>query len=325
MKRILGSAVFRVIISLSLIIILLYLMRGQYSEIASALKNINIWVFALGFAIFLLALGVSSCRFFLIIKAQGDSSVNFKYAASLTLIGMFFNNFLPTSIGGDLVKAYYLAHKTKDRIGSFASVLVDRLTGLITMIFIASTTLFFLQSSIISEDIRQVIYGVTAGALLLILFVINKTFAKSISGLLAFARPLTMKFKDAYYTIHRYKHNRGLIIKSLGISIISQLLLYLSFGTIAFSIGSKISAVDALIRIPLISLMSMLPSLNGLGLREGATVVLFGPLIGKDSAFAVSILWILAMLMTSVIGGIVYAISPQFRVKFHDLKKEAIK
>ena len=325
MKKILGSAIFRVIISLSLIIVLLYLMRGSYGEITSAIKKTDIRIFALGFLIFLSALGVASYRLFLIIKAQGGVSVNYKEAASLALIGMFFNNFLPTSIGGDLVKAYYLSRKTRDRIGSFASVLVDRIIGLLTMIFMASAALLFIQSSIIGDDIRQVLYGITAVALLVVLFVINKTFARSLSGLFAFARPLTVKFKDAYYTIHRYKHNKKLIAESLGISVISQLLFYLSFGAVAFSIGSKISPIDALLRIPLISLMSMLPSLNGLGLREGATVVLFGPLIGKESAFAVSILWILVLLISSVIGGLIYALSPQFRVKFNDLKKEAVR
>lgn len=325
MKRILGSAAFRVTISLSLIIILLCLMRNSYGEIARALRNTDIRMFALGFTMYLVALGAASYRLFLIVRAGEEKSVNFKEAISLTFIGLFFNNFLPTSIGGDLVKAYYLSHKTHDRIGSFASVLVDRLMGLLTMIFMASAALLFIQSSIISDDIRQILYGITAAALVVVLFVINKTFAKKLSGLLAFTKPLAVRFKDAYYTIHHYKHNKKLMAKSLGISVMSQLLFYSAFGIMALSLGSRISPVDALLRIPLISLMSMLPSLNGLGLREGATVVLFGPLIGKDSAFAVSILWILVLLLASVIGGLIYAFSPQFRVKFNDLKKEAVK
>jgi len=325
MKKILGSAVFKVAISLSLIIVLLYIMKGNYAAIAKALKNTDIRIFAMGFAVFLAALGMTSYRLFLIIKAQGGPGVNYKEAFSLSLIGIFFNNFLPTSMGGDLVKAYYLSHKTQDRMGSFASVLVDRLIGLLTMIFMASAALVLIQPSLISDDIRQILYGITAVALVVVLLVINKTFAKLLSRLLIFATPLTVKLKDAYYTIHHYKHNKRLIAKALGISVISQLLFYLSFGIIAFSIGSRIPPVDALLRIPLVSLMSMLPSLNGLGLREGATVVLFGPIIGKESAFAVSILWILVLLLSSVIGGFIYAISPQFRVKFNVLKKGTIK
>lgn len=297
-------------------------MRGNYGQIASAIRSTNIGIFALGFMIFLLALGVASYRLLLIIKAQGDTTVNFKEAASLTLIGLFFNNFLPTSIGGDLVKAYYLSRKTCDRMGSFASILVDRLIGLLTMIFMASAALLLIQSSIISDDIRTMLYGITVVALIVVLLVINKNFARKISWVLAFAKPLAVKLKDAYYTIHRYKNNKKLIAESLGISVVSQLLLYLAFGMIAFSIGSRISPIDALLRIPLVSLMSMLPSLNGLGLREGATVVLFAPLIGKESAFAVSILWVLVLLMASVIGGLIYALSPQFKVRLAALQNK---
>lgn len=325
MRNVLRTVAFKVIISLSLVILLLYLMRGNYGAITRALKNTDMRIFALGFAVFLVALGVASYRLFLIIRAQGNVDVNYKEAASLTFIGLFFNNFLPTSIGGDLVKAYYLSHKTGDRIGSFASVLVDRLIGLLTMIFMALAALIFIQSSIISNDIRQVLYGITAAALVAVLFIINKTFAKSLSRLFVFARPLFVKFKDTYYTMHHYKNNKRLIVSSIGISVISQLLCYISFGTIALSIGARISPIDALLRIPLVNLMSMLPSLNGLGLREGATIVLFGPLIGRESAFALSILWILILLMSSVIGGAIYTLSPQFRTKFNDLKKEAVR
>ena len=325
MKKLLGSAVFKIVVSLSLIIILLYLMRGKYAEIGLALKSTNIKVLALGLAIYLLTMVVASYRFFLIIRAQNEVNVTFKEAVSLSFIGLFFNNFLPTSIGGDLVKAYCLSNKTHSRVGSFASVLVDRLVGLLTMIFMASAALLFFQSSIISDDIRQVLYGITVVALIVVLFVVNKGFAKKISGILTFARPLTMRFKDAYYTIHHYKNNKKLIVKSLGISVVSQLLSYLAFATVAFSIGARISPIEALLRIPIVNLMSMLPSLGGLGLREGATVVLFGPLISKESAFAVSILWVLVVLIASVIGGSIYAFSPQFRVKFNDLKKEVVR
>ncbi|MEI6863477.1 MAG: lysylphosphatidylglycerol synthase domain-containing protein, partial [Candidatus Omnitrophota bacterium] len=99
MKRILGSAVFKVAISLSLIIVLLYIMKGNYAAIAKALKNTDIRIFAMGFAIFLAALGMTSYRLFLIIRAQGGPGVNYKEAFSLSLIGLFFNNFLPTSMG----------------------------------------------------------------------------------------------------------------------------------------------------------------------------------------------------------------------------------
>jgi hypothetical protein len=51
-------------------------------------------------------------------------------------------------------------------------------------------------------------------------------------------------------------------------------------------------------------------------------VVLFGPLIGKENALAVSILMIMLLLITSVIGGVIYALSPQFKMKLKEIEKE---
>jgi hypothetical protein len=77
--------------------------------------------------------------------------------------------------------------------------------------------------------------------------------------------------------------------------------------------------LDILLRVPIISTLSLLPSINGLGFREGSTVVMFGPMIGKENAFAVSILWLLVLLITSLVGGIIYGLSPQFKIKLKEM------
>ena len=57
----------------------------------------------------------------------------------------------------------------------------------------------------------------------------------------------------------------------------------------------------------------MLPSIGGLGLREGAIVAFFGSMVGNEKAFGISILLLATLFLISVIGGIIYLISPQFR------------
>ena len=93
---------------------------------------------------------------------------------------------------------------------------------------------------------------------------------------------------------------------------------------VALSIGSRIPFKDLLIKMPIVSMMSLLPSINGLGLREGSTVMLFGPLIGSDKAFAMSILWLLILLCISIMGGLIYAFSPQFKIKMKEINEGAI-
>ena len=192
------------------------------------------------------------------------------------------------------------------------------------MIFMAFVALLFAQD----EHRRQesevyIIYAIAALSALGIIFMAHEGFARKFSGLLAIVRPIEERLKKAYRAINSYRHHTLLMLQTLAISILSQLLFFARMGILVISIGSRISTFNILLRMPIISMMSLLPSINGLGLREGATVLLFGPLIGKESAFAVSILVIAVLLITSIVGGLIYAFSPQFKVKFADIKKEA--
>ena len=322
MKKLLSSAI-RAFISISFIVLLLYIMRDRYPQILKALASTKIPVFILGLLCFIAAISVASIRLKLIIEAQ-EIPVTLKEATSLTFIGYFFNNFLPTSIGGDVIKAYYLSRKTDDKTASYASVFVDRIIGLVTMVFMAFVALFFVQDGVVDNTIKYIVYFITLGSILALVFMTNKKLAKKFSFLLFLVRPIEEKIKKLYEIIHKYQYKKKLMYKSFAISFVSQILFFASLGVLALSIGSRIPVKDMFIKMPIISMMSLLPSINGLGLREGSTVAFFGPLIGPDRAFAVSILWLLVLLCVSLIGGIVYAVSPQFKIKLKDIEGETL-
>lgn len=321
MKKII-SLVLRTSISLAFIIILLYIMRDRYGEIVSTLKGTNISILIFALSVLVLGLCVASLRLELIVKAQENIPITFPEAVSLTFIGYFFNNFLPTSIGGDVVKAYYLSKKAKEKTGSFTAVFVDRAIGLFTMVFMAFIALFFAEAEIIDRRIKYMIYIITAASFLFIIFMMNRAIARKFSILLVFLKPAEEKLRKLYTAINRYRHHRILMLHSLLISVACQLLFFLSIGIIASSIGSHISIMQILLRMPIVAVTSLLPSINGLGLREGSTVLLFGPLIGKENAFAISILWLLALFVISLLGGLIYALSPQFKVKLKEIESK---
>ena len=314
----------RAFISVLLILILLYIMRGKYSQILGAIKGANILFVLLSLGTFAIALTVASIRLKLIVDAQGGVRVGVKEAIPFTFIGYFFNNFLPTSIGGDVAKAYYLSRKSSDRLSSFTAVFVDRALGLFTMIFMAAAALVFVQNQFIDLNVRYMIYAITLCSLLAIIFAMNKGFAKKFSVIFVLIRPLEEKARRIYNAIHLYKKHTSLIIKSLVVSVISQLLFFVSIGILALSIGAIIPPMEILLRMPIISAISLLPSINGLGIREGSTVILFGPIIGKESAFVISILWLLILFVTSIAGGLIYALSPQFKIKWGEINEENI-
>ena len=319
-KRIISICV-RAFVSLALIAILLYIMRGNYAQIWDAVKSTNLFFLFLALAAFLTALVIASIRLKLIVDAQNSVAITIAEAVSLTLIGYFFNNFLPTSIGGDVTKAYYLSRKNSLKLNSYTSVFVDRAIGLVTMIFMAAVALLFAQGQIVDKSVRYIIYGITVCAIVAICFLANKKFAKKFSPLFIIVRPVEEKLRKIYNAIHHYKNHTNLMIKSLVISVVSQIFFFISIGVLAVSIGSFIPPIQILLRMPIISTISMLPSINGLGVRETSTVVFFGPIIGKENALAVGILWLALLFVVSVMGGLIYAFSPQFKMSWGELKE----
>lgn len=313
--------VLRTAVSAGLIILLLYIMRDKYPQIVEALKGTNPYLFIASLVIFIICLMLASLRLKLIIAAQGTKTT-LKEAASLTFIGYFFNNFLPTSIGGDVVKGYYLSKKTDDRTTAYTAVFVDRAIGLFTMIFMAFAALLFAESDVIDKPLRNIIYAITAISAAFILFMAHKGFASKFSFLLSFVRPLEAGLKKIYTAVNKYRHHNMLMLQSLVISVASQLLYFFSIGMAARSIGAHISVGEILLRMPIVSAISLLPSINGLGVREGAIVLLFGALIGKTSAFAVSIIVLSILFITSIIGGVIYILSPQFKFRLKEIAGE---
>lgn len=290
-------------------------MRGKYDQIINVLKNTNMAIFAAGFLVFMLALAIAAFRLKLIIEAHGDIGITYPEVLSLTIIGYFFNNFLPTSIGGDVVKAYYLSKKTKTGTESFALIFIDRAIGLFTLIFMALTALFFVKADIIDKSFKNIIYSIAAVSVLIMIFMVNRNFAKKFSFLLAFVRPVKEKLILVYEAANKFRHRKLLMLKSLAISVLSQLVYFMGIGLAAASIGLRIPIMDILLRMPIISVMSLLPSINGLGVREGATVVLFGGLVGKANAFALTVLMLAMLFITSILGGVIYSLSPQYKIR----------
>ena len=300
--------------SVGLIALLFYSMRGEYGQISAAIKNMNLTVFLAAFLLFILAVVLASVRMKLIIEAQ-EIPLKVREAVYLNFIGYFFNNFLPTTIGGDVVKAYYLAKGRQEKMGSFTSIFVDRVIGLLTMILMAFVALFFASEKTVDNSVKYSIFVITALSFIIIILMFNKNFAKKFKFLLIFMKPIEDKIRRAYDVIHKYQHHKMLLFQSFVISIISQLFFFGSLAVLALSIGFRVPFMEILLRMPIVGTISLLPSINGLGLREGSTVVLFGPIMGKENAFVVSILWLLMLFIISIIGGLVYGIGNHFNYK----------
>ena len=144
---------------------------------------------------------------------------------------------------------------------------------------------------------------------------LNSKMAGLVSGILSkiHFKNIGEKLLKVYNMVHAYKNRKMVLLYTIIISIISQAayfyVIYLAFTAYGIDVSLKV----VFLLMPVVCVVALLPSLGGLGLREGAIVALFGPLVGKEQAFGVSTLLLGILFAISILGGIVYIASPQFK------------
>ncbi len=222
---------------------------------------------------------------------------------------MFFNNFLPTTAGGDVVKGYYLL-KDKDsdkKIDLGASVLFDRIIGTISIIIMALVAAILFYRKLPLSSILFILF-LSIFIFSLVIFLRNQNLAKRFSRFFRFYKHKTLDIqsKRIYERFHRYMHSQRMLTKSIGISFITQIFSILMNYLIIISLGARIPLFLLFVYIPLIWVFTLFPSINGLGIREGFYVYFFKGIIGKETAFTLSVLILGLIVLNGIIGGFIY-------------------
>ena len=126
--RILGSV-------LSLVLLLYLLSRQGWDEILLAIRRIPTANMVVVLFLLLISRIAISSRWYTLLRVA-DPSIPFREAVRLTLAGLFAANFLPTTVGGDVVRAAGVMRMSRNPVASTASIVVDRLVGMFGMFMI---------------------------------------------------------------------------------------------------------------------------------------------------------------------------------------------
>lgn len=238
---------------------------------------------------------VSAWRWQVLARPLGFHRPLWQYAG-FYFIGMFFNLFLPTSVGGDVVRAWYLDGKSGRRLGAFLSVFTDRLSGLLVLVTLAA--LASLVSPVPLE--RWVVAGVWGAV------------AAAVLGLAALPQLGRFPALGEKYARLGAEAGRSLaqacrplpLVLSIVVQSANVILLWL----VGLAITAKVPASYYWVMVPLVTLATMLPiTFNGMGVREGAMVVFLAPLgVPAGTAVSLAFLWFSVFSAVSVLGGAVY-------------------
>jgi len=280
-------------------------------DINSSLKALGNCYFPLALPAIVIMVSTAlalALRLFILLTSQcGSDRITYPNILKLTMVGIFFNNFLPTGAGGDIAKVFFLVQGEEKKLLLGSSVLIDRFLGALTVISMGCV------SSWLTEGI-PLRHKVFLSALLIFLLVVTffftsrKTARIFYMGTRKILPAKTMeKLKILYLSFSSYFSAKRAIFCALIVSFLTQTVSIVANSIFGFSlVGSGGPNLRLFFTyISLIWTASVIPSLGGLGVREFTYVYFFSPYMGKDNAAALAILVFLCILIQSVIGGII--------------------
>jgi len=305
----------RVLISAALLTVLIVLCKpGAVWQCARAA---SLPLLAGALAVYLGSMLLVAWRWQLLLRADGVR-VSLLRLTRYYLIGFFFNNFLPSSIGGDVARVMYAARQTGSVTHSFSAVFVERLIGFLAMAALALVSMLALVRTF---DPRTALWlgGLTCGLTLVFVVVSAVSFSARAQAWLAALcvqvrwQHVGARVAEAGAAIQRYRAQRGTLLAVFGISLVYQMVLgcFTYMVTCATGLTAPLWLVFALMQLS--SMAGILPiTLETAGMREGIYVFALQPLGYAPSVVLTALLLVrVVSVLGSAFGGLVWMCEPR--------------
>jgi uncharacterized membrane protein YbhN (UPF0104 family) len=295
MPRIKFPLFFVVQLAISLVLFGFLLLQIDVTTFFRALLKIKIGYLLIGIILFPLSQLVSVIKWRYLARPLGIHQ-DFKPMVGLYFIGTFFNFVLPTTIGGDITRSLYLAPEAgKTRI-SFLSVLIERGSGVVSHLILASLVLLTPFGASLPDLLR---YGFPVLSLLALIFL------ASLPLIVGKTRTRLREIICQDLIVFWKKPWIGIV--AILYSMLFHTVLVMIHVCVTRALSLSIPLPFHFITVSLASLAALLPSFNGIGFRDAVYIYLLSFLgISPAQGLLFSMCWFLTMCVSGFIGCIVY-------------------
>ena len=300
---------------------------GQEQRWASFVQyfhRMNLLLFVGILGVFTVSHIIIGLRWWLLLRTQ-SVFISFWAAVRLYFLGWFYNNFMPGSIGGDLVRAWYVTRHTDKRFEAALSVFVDRAIGLLSTLLIAAFFYFLFlrgEGTVIASSDRGGFFKSIAGSRWLIPWVVAAVVAV-FAGLSAHRRgrailkkawsficlhtiSMTAKLKNAAIV---YCRNPLVILAVFGLTVFVQIMVITSFWFLGVNMGITAAIKYYYVFFTLTWVLGSIPvSIGGVVVIEGCLVLLFTQFAGieESAAWAIALSQRAVWMLTSLPGAVIH-------------------
>jgi uncharacterized protein (TIRG00374 family) len=263
---------------------------------------------AAAFAVVLAAVAISAWKWGMILAFRGRP-LAYRRLFRHYLVGLFFNNLLPTSIGGDAVRAWEATRDTGEVPEAVGSVITERLVAAAALGATALLGVPFVERS---PRLLLLVLGFLAVDLALVAAFLVPRAAERVASAMLPRRLATVRATVAATVVAVRESLRAprLFLRVAAASVAFQLLVAAVNACVFRAMDLPVSLAACVVYTPMIFTLTMLPvSLSGLGVREAAYVGFFGQAgVGRADAVLASLLFFLVVAVASLPGAPLFAL-----------------
>jgi uncharacterized protein (TIRG00374 family) len=277
-----------------------------FTVLGAADKTLMLIVFLLPF----IGYFISANRWKILLKAQNvDSSIFFLIKSYM--VSTFFNNFMPSTIGGDTIRAYDSWRLGKNKIEAILVVSTDRILGILALMIFALSAILASHKTVKNFPLYYMwVPLMTIGVVILlyILLISNWRIYQKIKF------PIFNKLNKIIDQIENvflsYQDRKDTLLIGFVLSMLLQTNVIIHYYLIAKSLDIPISLINFFVIIPLALFVMMIPiTVNAIGVRENIFVFFFTP-FGVPESKAIAFSWLAygIIIVHGIIGGVVFAV-----------------
>jgi uncharacterized protein (TIRG00374 family) len=299
----------KIVISVALLAVLVT--RSDAPRLWSYVRSASLPWLAGALGLYLLMVLASAWRWGLLLAAQGVHVPARRLTQSF-LVATFFNNFLPSNIGGDVIRVADTVRDARSRTLAATVVLMDRAIGLLGLVLLAAVAATVARSGGLEGPVPSsaLWFGFAAATIISAPAVLAPGGLERLLGPIRRFHPewIGARLEQLTQVLSRFRSAPGAMFGCFAGAILVQALLVGFYAAVAHSIGVPVSPWHMAVVVPMSFLVQMLPvSVNGFGLREATFSFYFTRLgLPIEAALVVSLLGAGLVMLFSLSGAAVY-------------------
>lgn len=268
----------------------------------------TLWYVALGLGITFGGIVLSAWRWQRVLTVLGTHA-RIADLVLHSLAGQFVGNVLPSTIGGDILRVNRLTATTGSSATSFASVVLERLTGWLVLPALALVGLALNPSLLELGNASRIALLVAFGTLLLLALILTAAADHRLAGRFTNNEGWTRFIGAVHLGVDGLRRDPRTAAEVLGVATAYQLSMVLAAFCASQALGLHLGLAVILAFVPVVAIVQVLPiSFSGLGVRESALVLFLGPLgIATSQAVALGLMIYAMTLVISLLGAPAFA------------------